>query len=913
MKKIASIIIIFSITIILVFFLYQRNDEKLSLTEEENNYISNNKDVTFQIGYYNSAYERLFVNKLCNKMSSDTGLKIVPYNDTWQNTMKLLKEGSLQMACNMNITNKRMNYLNFTNPFISLSSGVYSSYENPISNYRDLQNKTIGVIRNVSLLEDFAQVYPRINFKIEYYDNVDKVIDELDKGNIDGYISTKSYDEKIKGFYYFKVKSISKENNHIGVHKNDPFLYSIISKETDLLVNSGWDKTIKSVINFELERRLIEFSKQEKEYIKKGSVVTVGIPDGNMLYAYGEKYYPYGVIPAIFEKIDFLSDIDFIYRFDSYENLKIRDDVDIIVATNKNNLRRAIPIFSNNVAIASRSDMPSIKEIYDIAPYVVGVIKGNPDIDNMKDEMPNLTIKTYDSYQLLFENIKSNEIDYAIMPLIVYDSLNSNFRGIVKKGSLDKQFHYGIVKNEVDFPLVNIINKCIAIIDVDKTVNDEILRMVQKEKNYKVDFMYFIVILFGAFLVIRYIIIIRKKQINILYIDNKTGLNNVKWLKKKIRRKLDRYTYFMVEINELELLERYYGEKIYQKVLNRFIDIINQNISKEEYFVVTSKGQFIIAKTNMEHNKRINYLSKIKNLFGRSLLIYDMRYKYDISAASLKITEDILNFDMVKNYLLIALEVSKKRKNVVDFTYDIYSEYQEKINFDTELSKNILNENLQVNFRSVYDNDENHFAYTVQATCHLNQFGELSYTNFENSVKKLDLQEITDKIILKKIINKSEEYISSYETTKIFVNISEKTLMVESFFPWLEEQMKDLKNVQLKIMIDINTYEKLIEKEINIDLNRINFAIKDFAKDLVSDYIIKDIDIDIVILNKNVLIDIEENYDLIMFIIDFLKKSNKKIMVSGVDSQNQHRALRDMNIDYLVGQYMEVKNESTNS
>lgn len=905
-KKIIILITAAFLILTFLFTFYPKASNKPVFTREELNYINENKDTIIFLGYYNSPSEKLFAKKICQKMSKDLTLNIVPYDDSWENTMLLLENSKLPMVSNMNITEERLEYISFTPSFTSISSGVYSDLNSPIDSYKKLKNETIGIVKNVTLLDEFDERYPSIGCQIVYYDDIEELISAFNKNEIDGFVSTKSYDENLKGFYYFKIPSISKDNNHIGVNKQHNQLYNIISKEVEYLIETGWDKKIKSIIDFELERRSMDFSNREKEYINNTDSITVGLIKGFDFYGYGEDHYPKGIITNIFEKIDFISDIDFNFVFDSYDNLLLRDDVDIVISTNNNNRSSSNPIFSNGVSVIGKSNMPIIKEVYDIESYSIGVINSDPVIRHILKIMPFLQIKTY-YYNELLDMIDKDEIDYAIIPTQLYENMNKTYKNIECKGEIGDQFHYAIIKNDKDLPILSILNKCIAVINVDEIVYDEIKTFTQKEESNiaYIVFLAFLCILFG--LIINFIIKVRKRELRTMYTDNETGINNIKWLEKRMKNSIEKYTFFMVKVKDLYILKERYGEKTHKKAYHKVADTLKQNVNDDEFLAIIEKGKFIIVKKTLNEEIRLAFLNKLENLFGQKLFINNMRYEYSLYAGSLDITDDTYDFKTVIEHLEIAIRSSANLGKGVDFSYDMYSKYHEKIDFDTKLSNAVINEKLEIEFKNIYDSSDDFFAYSASTVCELENFGKLTGVNFEKGIKALDLQIVTDKIVLKKIIKKMECLEQQGNKPSVFVDIYKETIISKDLFLWIDEKMSNLKNSKLFIKLNTEVYEQNIEKLSSIKSNNICFAIKNFGKNLMNDLEIEDFDVEIIVLSLDTYINLDQRdtyEDVFKFIVSFCKKQEKKIMIENVSSKSQYDAIKDIGIDYIGGNYI---------
>lgn len=913
MKKNILISIASLILVIACLVLFVSNEQSnLKLTHEEKDFINQNKDSTFYIGYYNTPLEKLVINRLCTKLSKDTGLNIYPYEEDWNINISLLRSGDLPMLANMNITDNRLEYTNFTNNMENLPIGIYSRYNYKIESYEDLEGKTIGVERNVYLLNELRLRYPEIMFTTEYYDSLKELKVALYYGEIDGFLSSYSYSEDLKLFNFFGLNGLSQRNNHIGVSKKYPLLYSIINKEIDYLIKTGWDKKIRDVVRFDLEIKQINLTDDEKVHIERNNIITVGIPSDYKYYAYGDTKSPEGIIPAFLKKINFLTNIDFVYVFDSYDNLFTRDDIEIIISSQNLNYPSTVPIFSDNlIAISNKGN--SIRELYQLEPYKIGIINDTILVDKLKILMPYLEINIFETYKGLYESLENKKIDYGIIPKKLFEKKQSN---LINNGMVKERFHY-IYSLHDDKALINIMNKCLTTMDTNTIVDKELVNLINDEERtdnsiiialgIMVGFLIFLMI----FALIKKIIKLKEKWNYLLYVDSDTMLYNELWLKKRLKIEYINYNYYLVEPCNLDSILERYGENAYKKAIKDIVVTLKEHLKTGEYIIKMKNNQFMLIKEKMTDSERILYLNQLKNLFKKSFLIFDINYTYQMHVVSLKPEEKYLNYDNLIKELEIGLRYAKYTGNVVDYNYEIYSKYKSKIDFDTKISSAIMNEEVLFKLDKIFDDKDQLYGYNVSYYCVLEEYGEISYNNLKNSVKRLGLQLIFDKIIFKKLF----DYLSNGSNTdkKFVIDAHGETINNINFFEWVNEKTKLINDIQLYIKIDIDSYENQLENPRIIDNSNINFIISSFENNLVANTIIKDYDISTVEMSANLLYDMEQNKELIEFIGSFCQKYKKKILFANIITKNQLNAIKQCDIENYLYIFRSNENESIDS
>lgn len=146
----------------------------------------------------------------------------------------------------------------------------------------------------------------------------------------------------------------------------------------------------------------------------------------------------------------------------------------------------------------------------------------------------------------------------------------------------------------------------------------------------------------------------------------------------------------MVDINEFEIVNDKYGQKVLSEFLKYVAKIISESVDEEAYWIGRySENKYIIVFNNIDKEETCNILNKIKNL------IKDVHFEYNNERIGLKVNLGVYfseNERIDINNILVDLEgiISKEKQKLA-----------EKINKEQKLStldyriqelRNILNE-----------------------------------------------------------------------------------------------------------------------------------------------------------------------------------------------------------------------------
>lgn len=845
-KKLTLLFLIFLFPITFAFFEMNHQDGKPKFTDEELKFIRENKDTVFWTGYFPA--ERRFSKKMCEKIEEDTSLKLRIYDESWNNSLNMLKKGTLPVVMNMNKTEKREDYTYFTKSFMPIPCGIYSNFHNGVRSFEDIRGKVIGVEKEVALFESFTQDYPNLGYKLVTFDTFEDTRKAFANGEIDCFLSTKSYDHNVRGLHFFKIDSITKETNHIGVSKNYPILYSILNKEVSYLKEQNIDVIIFDILSFELEKSLVEFSQSEMDYLNEKETIVVGLPKEYFLYAYGEENSFEGAIPNIVEKMGFICDGNFVFLFDSLKNLRLRNDVDFYIDNNRTKDYASKSVFEDEIIVVSTSDKKIINEVYELAPYQVGVF-GVPNITNyLLKEMPNINVTDYMDFGIATKAMENNGLDYIILPKLFFSSIvPPEFLEIC--GELESNENRFVSNDE---NCIDIINKCLSIIDTQKVLHNEMQQPRTKKRPYVYAFI--MAIPLGLLIGGRRLYVYFFK---VYYVDNNYGLYNLKYLQKKIKKQSGYL--ILLEMKNGDDIGYYYGEKIYTKYIQNFLHKVKEPLLETESIFYVDEGRYLILKEDTEDV--LGFCKTIK----KDVLLRNIRLNYDLDIAYIDYQDN--NLDIALNRLKLGLHLAQERREIIYFDEKMQSFYKNKIARDENI-KNMVNEGrIELRYEDIKDKNGNDIGKYVRGCIE-----GVSHTTFYHSINRLNLMTKLDKIIIKAVISGSND-----DTENIFIDVNEQTLLADGFFDWIDSKLLN-NNISLYFIVGFDVLDR--NMDILEEKGNFNYVVKNFGNDLKVDCLVKYYDIMYLLVDYSLVDDLEMNEEVLDFIVDFASKNNKKIITT---------------------------------
>jgi diguanylate cyclase (GGDEF)-like protein/PAS domain S-box-containing protein len=249
----------------------------LSLNEEEKRYINQKGKITYCIDPDWMPFEKLernhhigmtadYFKLFANKLNFDFELV---RTKTWGESIQFAKERKCDLFSLAMSTPKRLEYMNFTDPYITHALVVATKIHEPfIENIKNILEKPLGIVEGYAFIELLKNKYPNINIKTvkNSKDGLDKVL----KGELYGFIDplgTMAYN--IQNDYLSELKIAGKFNQTwdlgVGVRNDDPTLLSMMQKivnsitpkEHQQIKNNWLNVKIEERINYELVWRVI--------------------------------------------------------------------------------------------------------------------------------------------------------------------------------------------------------------------------------------------------------------------------------------------------------------------------------------------------------------------------------------------------------------------------------------------------------------------------------------------------------------------------------------------------------------------------------------------------------------------------------------------------------------------------------
>jgi len=484
----------------------------------------------------------------------------------------------------------------------------------------------------------------------------------------------------------------------------------------------------------------------------------------------------------------------------------------------------------------------------------------------------------------------------------IWDKSYSN-----KKFQIIKQLDLQTLWITVAYPIV-IDGKVVAVLGADFTydVYEQILNTLKPmEKVYMYVSVFMIIMLVLAYILIYLYYINRKKS----FIDPLTKVYNRQYLNEFLKTSsLEHYQLMMIDLDHFKKVNDNYGHDVGDKVLISVVEQIKSSIRKEDILVRFGGEEFLV----LIHKQTLETCLIIAERIRNAVMTHEIQTvnKHIVMTVSIGVNP----FPFYAKNFDEAVKIADEQLYNAKISGRNCVKVSEEINKrQSQTSKRIGDVKTAI--------DENRIMCAYQPIVST-QTGKIQ--KYEMLLRLLDTQgAIISPLEFLPAIRQTNVYIT---VTKIVIDFAIKALKENSFEFSMNLDLQDILNDDImnlikdgfenepelacRLTIEILEHEeitnfKVIKKHIDI-LKEIGFkiAIDDFGSGYANFQYLLHLDIDILKIDGSLIRDIDTNknsYHIVQTIGDFAKKMNIKTIAEQIETVNELKTIKSLNIDYVQG------------
>ncbi len=839
---------------------------------------------------------------------------------------KLLNDEIDLIGC-LPINEKRAEECLFLNSFTQASyNSIYTSKNSPLAydDFKAFNGINIGVLEDYDLkiLEEYAN-QNKFSFNIKYYKTQSEIKNALLKGIIDAGID--------EGFVSdTELRVISKFSNtplYYFINKKNSELYSELKSIIDYITleNPDFIKNLNQKY-FSNTNTYFKLTSEEYEFVKSCRVLNV---------MYNENWYPLeyasskgfsGIISSIYEVISEMTGLNFNYfKGDKLYN----NSADIISSVEYNHssfngrgFSLTNPFLSLALSMITRPDS------------VISSGKTATTINFYSYERLNYDFSFYNSAEECLNALLKKEVESVIINSYSATNLlvKNPYKSFITNPLQGFVFNLSIaVNNDLDPILISILNKAIASISTEE-MTDIIVRNTISAQNIgfieslnrvpPYIILFFTIILLSIIIVLAFLVVIRiknEKDIQqLLETDRLTGLLNRRGFESEVKDILTRspksrfFTMIAFDISHFEMYNSLYGFSRGDELLCTVANVLKEECKEYEACARISADNFacLMNDENIDFIiKRITEINvKLQLLSGNNSLL--------ISYGLREIRDRTLPISTMYDRAVIAKRTVKGNynRNIAVYDNELYLKQAEDKILTDSMDQALKNGEFVAVYQPKYDVKTQKIVGAEALVRWYRPDGKIIPPN-----RFISLFESNGQI--SRLDNYMFETVCRYIALIIKKGI--KPLPVSVNFSRAHLYELDFADNLLKITRDYNIPAHLLEIELTEsafinnqdllikiigDLHDRNFlvSIDDFGSGYSSLNMIKDVNFDIMKLDRGFMSSTGENQraaDIIKCMIELAARLGIKTLAEGVETIEQFNFLRDIGCDMIQGYY----------
>jgi len=641
---------------------FDTHNNPLNLSQEELQYLNGKKHLTV-MGLRNFQPFSFVQDNEFSGYSIETmkfigeilGKDIKFIDKPWNEQLEMLKKDTLDIIPHIAVNEKRKLFVDYTDfSHLTFLIGFAIAKSDDISSIKDLEGKTVAVIKNSYIYDYIKNTFPKIKL-LTTHSTLESInaLSQKKAFAVIGNIPTLNYFIQDKWLHNLKIDTVNdfglplETKMPMGVHKGNLVLKSILEKANASIPREHVVKLKNNWMNGESLEQNNNLLKEELRYLEKKKKILMCVLPNWLPFEQIDENNQHKGIGADFMKIisKFIdTPVELLPTktwVQSLENIKNRKcdilPVAMDIPSRRVSMNFTQPYVSEPFVVATTLDKFFIKNISELSNRKIGIVKSYAFIEVLKAENPEIEIIPVKNTKEGLERVRSGELYGYVdtMPTIGYSIQKYSFIDLKIAGKLEFDIKLSIASRNDEPLLNNIMQKAIDNISDEQRrtiVGKWISINVAQEFNYK-----FLWQISGAFLLILLAILYKNRAVSKI---NKKLLNANKAIENQ-QAMVDKYVLILstdlngviTEVNEAyckvigfeksELVGKTHAIMKHPEMDDDFFNNMWENIQKDktwngEIKNLTKQGETVWFFLNIEpiikNGKKTGYRSISENI-----------------------------------------------------------------------------------------------------------------------------------------------------------------------------------------------------------------------------------------------------------------------------------------------------------
>ncbi|WP_422477413.1 putative bifunctional diguanylate cyclase/phosphodiesterase [Pleomorphochaeta sp. DL1XJH-081] len=399
-------------------------------------------------------------------------------------------------------------------------------------------------------------------------------------------------------------------------------------------------------------------------------------------------------------------------------------------------------------------------------------------------------------------------------------------------------------------------------------------------------------------------------------LDALTGLPNQSgYLRhmETILRKREPVTLVVIDMENFRFINQHYGQNAGDYVLKQFSTFIN-NLDPQITTFRIGGNRFALSMRLIDHNKLVRMVNDMNRRIEEGWVFDSVHVSFHVNIGVLELPTHAASISEVLDtvdFLLNELN-SLRRQTVLIYNKKLVRIRQRRLDVLTVLRRALVDpDKVKVHLQPIYA-ASNRRIVAAEALMRIEDesFGLLMPGEFIPLAESSGLISSLTEIILRKVC----EFIVANEAMfthvkHISVNISADDFSSSDLPYKLLQIIKETKVDPSRLCFEMtesvmmSSYESVRAMWMDFARLGVKFALDDFGTGYANLESLVNIPFDIIKIDRSVVSNRSNNYQLVNLIVVVLEKLGKEIVAEGVETESQLEFIQAAGVDYIQGYY----------
>ena len=496
----------YSLKLLLLFFLFINSlkAQESTLTKEELQWIEKNPVVKVGGGPDWAPFDFVDINGHYSGIANDyftlisklTGLEFKVEVDKWNNNLKKMKSGEIDLLGAVYYTKERTSFMYYTEPYFEMLDYFFIREDLNIVSIEEMNGKIVAMPKGYAHEEILKKEFPHLKILSvnTFSEAIDAVLEKKADILFDTYAAL-SYvikKEGLQGIVPFKsYRGHSAMKLHMTVQKSKKLLTSIVNKSLKMITDEEKKKIYSRWLgqNIKKAQNLMILTNTEKEWLAQHKSIKVSNSDDWAPFDFSvdgkAEGYSVDILKNLAKKIGIKLEFINGKTWSEFLNLLDKGEIDLLHTVSKTDERvkkwnYSNPYMKQTLSYFIRKDEQNINSPQDFTGKTIAVGKGWASTEILRKRYPKATILEYDLTKdiMLAVSLKQADIGIDNAASATYIIMGEYIANLKYGGAIDfkdtslKEDNYLYFAAQKSNPeIISIFNKALEIMTTQERVN----------------------------------------------------------------------------------------------------------------------------------------------------------------------------------------------------------------------------------------------------------------------------------------------------------------------------------------------------------------------------------------------------------------------------------------------------------